>query len=61
MEMATIKEWEKDLKSKSTEQMWELARAMETLSDWPMFTREFEGFSHLKTIVDSDLKYNRYW
>ena len=48
--MATIKEWEKDLETKSDIELLEIHLALKTLKDWPMFDREF-SISILRVVV----------
>ena len=39
--MSTIREWEKDLEKKSDIELLEIHHALQTLNQWPMFSREF--------------------
>lgn len=48
--MATIREWEKDLEHKTDIELLEIHQALQTLTKWPMFDREF-GISLLRVAV----------
>ncbi len=49
--MAFIKDWKTELSTKTADDLTILVGALETLSDWDMFDREFKGVSEIRRLA----------
>lgn len=49
--MALVKDWKSELSTKTADDLAVLVGALNTLSDWDMFAREFKGVKEIKGLA----------
>ncbi len=49
--MALVKEWKSELNTKTSDDLAVLVGALEILSNWEMFEREFKGIQEVQRLA----------